>query len=703
MKKRTTRTKAAVVSGGAVMVSIALAAGIPMLRAQQAPTPAPASKPPASTVYMNPRAGNDDPRVGLKGGLYDAGEAAFGIEHLATLPKPPGFAPDSAEGGDNPNTPGGGAPPPAPADPAAAARTPAEGAPAAGAPAAGGRPRVSQYGSTNSDLAFSGNHLFVGNYKGINTYDIDNPKEIKLRTSLVCPGGQGDVSVYGHLLFMSAEAINGRTDCGTQGIPLPAGYVPPPMPPPPPPTPAPTATAGGPAAPAEPAFRPRPLPPASKDRFRGVRIFDISDIANPKQVAAVQSCRGSHTHSLLVDPKDKDNVYIYISGTGQVRQEEELAGCTGGDPTKNPNTALFRIDIIKVPLAHPEEAKIVNSPRIFTDSQTGALNGLWKGGNHGEGTQRTSVTDQCHDITIYASLGLAAGACSGNGILLDISDPIHPVRIEAVSDPNYSYWHSANFSNDGSKVLFTDEWGGGGQPRCRATDPMNWGADAIFTLKDRKLTLASYYKMPAPQSDMENCVAHNGSLIPIPGRDIEVQAWYQGGLSVVDFTDASHPVEIAFYDRGPVDSTKRGMAGFWSTYWYNGYIYGSEIARGVDVFKLVPNKYITQNEIDASNQVHFDELNVQNQPHVVWPANFVVARAYIDQLKRDSALDPKRIAALEDAMAKVDAHADKKNVAQLKLMAASLDKSAVSAKTPVDAKRMKALAEVIEKSASARL
>jgi hypothetical protein len=649
---------------------------ISLLRAQQN-TDAEKTGTPSSTVYSNPRAGSDDPRVGLKPGLYDAGEAAFGIEKLASQPKPPGFAPDGST--ENPNTPQ-----------VSAGTPPGENSTAPKLP-----PMV-QFGATNSDLAFSGNHLFVGNYKGINTYDIDNPKEIKLRASLVCPGGQGDVSVYGHLLFMSAEAMNGRIDCGTQGIPLPAGYKPPPPPPPPP-----AAASTTPGSDAPPPHR--PLPPASKDRFRGVRIFDISDIANPKQVAAVQSCRGSHTHSLLVDPKDKDNVYIYISGTGAVRQEEELAGCTGGDPAANPNTALFRIDIIKVPLAHPDEAKIVNSPRIFTDEKSGAINGLWKGGTHGEGTQKTSVTDQCHDITIFASMGLAAGACSGNGILLDISDPVHPVRITAVSDPNYSYWHSANFNNDGTKVLFTDEWGGGGQPRCRATDPMNWGADAIFTLSNRKLTLASYYKMPAQQSDLENCVAHNGSIIPIPGRDIEVQAWYQGGLSVVDFTDAAHPMEIAYFDRGPVDATKRGLAGYWSTYWYNGYIYGSEIARGVDMFRLVPSKYVTQNEIDAANQVHFDELNVQNQPKVIWPANFVVARAYIDQLKRDSALDAKRIAALEEAIAKVDEHPDRKKVARLRTMAVNIDKDAATAKTPADAKRMKALADVIEKSANARL
>jgi hypothetical protein len=434
-----------------------------------------------------------------------------------------------------------------------------------------------------------------------------------------------------------------------------------------------------------------------------VRIFDIGDLAHPKQVAAVQSCRGSHTHTLVIDPKDKDNVYIYISGTGPVRQAEELAGCSGGDPSANPETALFRIDIIRVPLAHPERAKIVNSPRLFADAQTGALNGLWKGGTHGEGTQNTSGTDKCHDITVYSAIGLAAGACSGNGILLDIKDPVNPKRIDAVSDPNYAFWHSANFSNDGKKVLFTDEWGGGGQPRCRETDPMHWGADAIFTLDEGKLTLASYYKMPAPQTENENCVAHNGSLIPIPGRDVLVQSWYQGGISVVDFTDASHPFEIAFFDRGPVDSTKRGMGGQWSTYWYNGYIYGSEIARGVDVLKLVPNKYLTQNEIDAANQVHFDELNVQNQPKITWPANFIVARAYIDQLSRSGALAPQRIEALNFAMAKVEAsRSNRKEVARLQTIAESLDKEAPAAKTPADGERMRALAAIVKKSGTLR-
>ncbi|HXK07647.1 MAG TPA: hypothetical protein VMS37_34965 [Verrucomicrobiae bacterium] len=633
----------------------------PAAPARPQPDPSKALPP---TVYSNPRAASDDPRIGLKPGLYDAGEAIFGLQKIAGLPKPTGFAPD-------PN-----APPPAP-----------QPEPPGGMPAAerGGRGPTLNTGSVNSDLAFVGNLLFVGNYNGINFYDIDSPMQIKHRISIVCPGGQGDVSVYKNLLFMSAEAMNGRTDCGTQGIPLPAGYTPPPPPQ--------AGAAGGGGR--------RPPPPPSPDRFRGVRIFDITNLANPKQVAAVQSCRGSHTHSLLVDPKDKDNVYIYISGTGPVRQSEELAGCSGGDPKANPETALFRIDIIKVPLAHPEQARIVSSPRIFTDVQSGDIDGLWKGGTHGEGTQSTSGTNQCHDITIYSAVGLAAGACSGNGILLDISDPVNPRRIDAVSDPNYAYWHSATFNNDGTKVLYTDEWGGGAQPRCRATDPMHWGADAIFSLKNRKLTLQSYYKMPAPQTDLENCVAHNGSLIPVPGRDLFVQAWYQGGVSIMDFTDAAHPYEIAYFDRGPLDAKLRGTGGYWSVYWYNGYIYGSEIARGVDVFKLIPSKFLSQEEIDASNQVHFDYLNVQNQPHIEWPQNLIVAKAYVVQLDRSGALPPARIAALKSAIAKAESPAStRKDAADLSAMAASLDKDSASAKASADTDRLHALSAILKKTAT---
>jgi hypothetical protein len=401
----------------------------------------------------------------------------------------------------------------------------------------------------------------------------------------------------------------------------------------------------------------------------------------------VQTCRGSHTHTLVLDPNDKNNVYIYVSGTSFVRQSEELSGCSGEAPDKDPNTALFRIDVIKVPVAAPQDAKIVSSPRLFMDARTGALNGLNNGGSHGsEKDKKPADTDQCHDITVYSAIGLAAGACSGNGILLDIKDPVHPKRVDAVNDPNYSYWHSASFSNDGTKVVFTDEWGGGLGARCRASD-----------LKDNKLSLASYYKLPAAQSDTENCVAHNGSLIPVPGRDIEVQAWYQGGISVMDFTDAAHPMEIAYFDRGPIDPNMLVLGGFWSAYWYNGNIYGSEIARGLDVFELAPTKFLTQNEIDAAKTVHVSSLNVQNQQKFEWPAQLVVAKAYVDQLERSQALPADRITALQQAIRNAESsHMSKSNVAKLKRMAPSLEKSAATAKTPADATRLHSLAQILK-------
>jgi hypothetical protein len=523
---------------------------------------------------------------------------------------------------------------------------------------------MAQLAFANSDIAFQGNHLFQGNFYGINIYDISNPAKTSLVTSMICPGGQGDVSVFKNLMFMSVEMLNGRVDCGTEGFPLPD----PPAPDKP--------NQSGPAA-------------AQKDRFRGVRIFDISDIKSPKQVAAVQTCRGSHTHTLVEDPNDKNNVYIYVSGTSSVRQSEELAGCSGEKPDKDPNTALFRIDVIKVPLASPQDAKIVSSPRLFMDPQTGSLAGLSSGATHGKG--KPSLTDQCHDITVYPAIGLAAGACSGNGILIDIKDPANPKRLDAVNDPNYAYWHSASFSNDGKKVVFTDEWGGGLSARCRATDPNQWGADAIFNLENNKLKFASYYKLPAAQGISENCVAHNGSLVPIPGRDIAVQGWYQGGVSVVDFTDAAHPVEIAYFDRGPIDPNMLVLGGDWSAYWYNGHIYGSEIARGLDIFELTPTKFLTQNEIDAAKSVRVSELNVQNQQKLEWPRTLVVAKAYIDQLERSQALPADQITTLRQAI-------EKKDMAKLKTLAKSVEKSAAG-KSAADSARLNALAEILKNPA----
>jgi hypothetical protein len=476
------------------------------------------------------------------------------------------------------------------------------------------------------------------------------------------------------------EMPNGRLDCGVEGFP--------PGPPPP---------ADADKDKDKSKEKKRKIPAVQKERFRGVRIFDISDIRNPKQLAAVQTCRGSHTHTLVLDPNDKDNVYIYVSGTSFVRQTEELAGCSGEKPDKDPNTALFRIEVIKVPVAAPQNAKIVSSPRVFIDARTGAMNGLSNGGTHGKkGPEKPSDTDQCHDITVYSAIGLAAGACSGNGIVLDVKDPEHPKRVDAVNDPNYSYWHSASFSNDGSKVVFTDEWGGGLGARCRANDPNKWGADAIFNLKDDKLTFANYYKLPAAQGDTENCVAHNGSLVPVPGRDIEVQAWYQGGISVVDFTDPSHPFEIAYFDRGPIDPKMLVLGGDWSAYWYNGNIYASEIARGLDIFELTPTKDLTQNEIDAARTVKVAELNVQNQQKIEWPAKLVVAKAYLDQLSRSQALPADQIANLQKAIHSAEASKlSKSKVKKLQKMAPSVEKGADNAKTPVDAARMRALAKIL--------
>jgi len=554
-----------------------------------------------------------DPRVGLKAGWTDAGEAASNLVLVAHRDKPDRFF--------NPTEPG-------------------------------------DFGFANADIAFSGNYVFIGGYNGFQVWDISRPTNPTLRSSMVCPGGQGDLSVHRNLLFMSVEETRGRVDCGSQPI----------------------------------------TDSVSADRFRGVRIFDISNIDQPRQIASVQTCRGSHTHTLVTDPKDAEHVYIYVAGTSPVRPAAELAGCSGRSPQEDPNTSYFRIEVIRVPLAAPQDARVVNAPRIFADS-AGAIAGLWKGGAHGEGTQTTAETDQCHDITVFSELGLAAGACSGNGILLDISDPSRPKRVAEVSDPNFAYWHSATFNNDGSKVLYTDEWGGGVAPRCRSTDRPEWGADAIFIRNGTKLRLAGYYKLPAPQTALENCVAHNGSLIPVPGRDIMAQAWYQGGVSVFDFSDPYNPKEIAFFDRGPLTTGQPVIGGFWSTYWYNGYIYASEIGRGLDVFRLAPSEFLSQNEIDAANLVRFTSFNPQTQSKTVWPAAFVVARAYLDQLVRNDGLRRTWATPIYRELTRAEGLRGTARRTALTQLATRLDRDAQRAG---DAARVGALAEVVRELAKAR-
>ena len=623
-------------SAGLVAVSAAVLALSVQGFAQDKPAPPP----------------SNDPRATLKGGYKDAAHVARNMELVATMPKAPGFF--------DPKAPAG-APMPPPRTPTAAPAPPA--APGAAPSTPNQPPRgPSAIDFANSDIAFRKADMFLGNFNGFNTYDIETPKKPRLLASVVCPGGQGDMSIYGNLLFMSVEQTRGRVDCGTEGV---------------------TET-------------------VSKERFRGVRIFDISDITKPKQIAAIQSCRGSHTHTLVTDPRDKANIYVYGSGTGAVRAGDELEGCSSKGPDEDPNTALFSIDVIKVPLAAPEKAAIVNRPRIFADPKSGRIAGLWQGGNHGEGTQSSRITNQCHDITVFPDVGLAAGACAGNGILMDISDPVHPVRLDQVTDKNFAYWHSATFNNDGTKVIFTDEWGGGTQPRCRATDPPTWGADAVFDIVDKKLQFGGYFKLPAPQGDNENCVAHNGSIIPVPGRDIMVQAWYQGGVSVFDFTDSTRPVEIAYFDRGPIDEKNLILGGYWSTYWYNGRIYGSEISRGIDIFRLLPSDVLTQNEIDAASSVRLDVFNPQMQPKITWPPTVAVARAYLDQLTRTRAIDPARASAVKSALDKVEKDkAPKAAIDQLDTLAQQLE-SGASAASGRDADRMRALAATL-KGRAARL
>ncbi|MBK8006133.1 MAG: hypothetical protein IPK12_20040 [Gemmatimonadetes bacterium] len=615
-----------------------------------------------------------DPRVGLKAGLFDAATAEWNMKLVSTTPPPENFK-----------------------------------------------------GVTNSDLAFTGKYAIQGNYNGWQIWDISNPAQPRLETAFLCPASQSDVSVYGNLLFISGEGTSGRLDCGAQGV----------------------------------------QDTVSKDRLRGLRIFDITDIRNPKNVGNVQTCRGSHTHSVLVDPKDRANVYVYISGSAGVRSPSELPGCSNSYPDEDPNSALFRIEVIRVPLADPSKSAIVSSPRIFNDltpppahgetaadrdarertlaeaKQRGAFviemqgrqmvlpdqfanrlvdsvakargattpNGadsaavraalpdmmarMFGGGRPGQ-RRRTGPT-QCHDITLYPAIGLAGGACEGYGLLLDISDPVNPKRLSAVSDSNFSYWHSATFSNDGSKILFTDEWGGGGQAKCRVTDPKEWGANAIFTRSGSTMQFQSYYKLPAPQTAQENCVAHNGSLIPIPGRDVMVQSWYQGGISVFDWTDAAHPEEIAFFDRGPVDATRMGSGGTWSVYWYNGVIVSSEIGRGLDILELKPSAWVSQNEIDAAKTVKFTYLNVQGQQKIEWPASFALARAYADQLERSQGLSSSRLAAVRSALQAAEQASGAARKSALATLAGSLAGDAAGSK---DQAKVQMLAKAVNDLAS---
>jgi len=533
---------------------------------------------------------SDDPRAGLKPGVYDAGIAILNMELTASLKKPTGFFDP-----DNPLERGVVEPEEDDESGESQEERSIE--------SLASSQRYPMLSFSNTDMAFTKDMLVAGSYHGFNIYRLEEDGFPNLMTSVVCPGGQGDVSVVGDLLIMSVQDTRGRLDCGLQGVD----------------------------------------PEPNEERFRGIRLFDISNPEMPVQVGAVQTCRGSHTHSVVEGPTSDGKIIVFNSGTSSIRDQEEMVDCFEDIPGDD-RTALFRIDVIEIPIDNPSNSKIIDSPTVFADLETGVIAGLWRGGDHGDETQETEITDQCHDITVFPSASLAAGACSGNGILFDISDPTKPKRIDDVTDTGFAYWHSATFNNEGTKVLFTDEWGGGGRARCRAWDPINWGANAIYDIVDGQLQFRSHFKMPAPQKETENCVAHNGAIIPVPGRDIFVQAWYQGGISVIDFTDSSNPIEIAYFDRGPILEDELITGGFWSVYYYEGTIYGTEITRGLDVFKLIPSEYLSENEIEAAElaypQIGSKRLfNPQQQIPMTWPANPSVALSYVDQLERIGAIE----------------------------------------------------------------
>lgn len=589
-----------------------------------------------------------DPRVNLQPGFHDAAQASMNLELVAALSKPDGFF-----------------------DPANPMGLPMSRLNQAGTEATPddeeAEPRPSLLNFANTDMAFSGEVMVAGNYHGFNAYDISNPLRPVLLSSVVCPGGQGDVSIVGNLLIMSVEQNRGRLDCGLQGV---AERV-------------------------------------SGERFRGIRIFDVSDFRMPIQVAAVQTCRGSHTHTVVNDPDADGTLLVYISGSSYVRPGEELEGCIDETPFKDENSARFRIEVVEIPVNNPHNARIVSRPQVFADAATGVIAALWEGGDHGPDTNRTGETNHCHDITAFPELGVAAGACSGNGILFDISDPLNPQRMDQVIDTGFAYWHSATFNHDGSKVVFTDEWGGGSRARCRAFDPMNWGGNAIYDIVDGRLEFRAHYKMPAPQSEQENCVAHNGSLIPVPGRDLFVQSWYQGGISVMDFSDSARPVEIAYFDRGPIDAETLVMGGYWSSYWYKGVIYGTEIARGLDVLQLLSSEWLSQNELAAAELTASEVLhNPQQQRRIRWPAEPVVAHAYMDQLRRDQALSPAQDQALQQALTQVTAvlaaggsGAGPALTAELEALASALADNA-EAREGATRQRYQALADTLQQIAT---
>lgn len=593
----------------------------------------------ASTSFAQTYPTGNDPRNGLKPGRTDAGEASHGMKLLSLTPKAAEF--DSTNG----------------------------------------------LTFANSDMAFKGKYVYQGNFSGFSIWDVSDAAKPVHMSTVECATSQGDPSIYGNLLFISAEGGANRKDCGKGGVKDPSEHM------------------------------------------AGVRIFDVSNPKAPKLVKNVETCKGSHTHTLIPSKKDKNILYIYVSGSQGVRAENDLKGCKGGDDPADTTNSYYRLDVIKVPLNKPQDAAVVTGARIFTGlgpvKRPGRAGGPPPAAAPAPGAPAPAPAPapsgprNCHDVTAYPDLDLLAGACASYGILVDVKNPEKPVRLDAASDSTFSLWHTAVFSNDGKKVVFTDEWGGGTGPMCQASSMMEQGGNTTLEITaDRKFKQLGYFKPNFAQTAQENCVSHNGGLIPVPGRDIMVQGWYQGGIDVIDFSDGKKAKEIAFFDRGPIDAAPpidqgppstpaaggRGGAprsttgGSWGAYYFNGLIYSSEIARGLDIIELTPSADLSANEIAASKLIKWDAYNPQSQPKIVWPAAYPVVRSYVDQLQRNNGLAAARITAINAALDASEKQSGAARKASLTKLGVEVDKDVAGA---TDSARVKTLAAEIKKLAAA--
>jgi hypothetical protein len=541
----------------------------------------------------------------------------------------------------------------------------------------------------NSDLAFGTNFVYQANFAGFSIWDITDPTKPVLSSVVQCVTSQGDPSIVGNLLFISAEGAGNRNDCAAGGVQDP------------------------------------------KDHMAGVRIFDVTDRTAPKLVKNVQTCKGSHTHTVVPSPKDKNVLYIYVSGQQAARPETELAGCKNGTDPADPTNSLYQLDIIKVEIDHPERARVIPGARIFTGLDAGgecvqfcAPPNPRRAGNAAPDESRIQTGPRnCHDVTAYPEMNLLAAACSTHSILVDITNPEKPFRIDALTDTNnFQGRHTAAFSNDGKKLIQTDEWGGGTGPMCQESSMIELGGNTIISLDEKKKQKQrAYFKLPSAQSPEENCVSHNGGIIPVPGRDLYVQGWYQGGVDVMDFTDQDNAFEIAYFDRGSIsppalvdvpaaraaeaEAEARGVrgggntiGGSWGAYYWNGYIYSSELDRGMDIYELTPSAHLSANEIAAAKLVRFTDYNPQSQPKMTWPPAFVVVRSYLDQLVRGNGLAAARTTAISAALEAAEAKTGAARATALTALAAQVDADVRGAK---DGTRVRTMAGEIRRLAAA--